>query len=133
METVAHPSMHVTAPKPIWRQGSENKIGEDGSRKLRNLNAKYREIDLYQIETVFPTISRLPQLKAVIDDLNWLCLGITQPEGSSYTAVVGKLSELQRDLERLKEAGYFVEEPEYYSKLVTALGEDRAREVILRG
>jgi len=117
----------------FWREAFEKRLGDEGLKALKELNSKYREMDLYQIHEIFPKI-KIGSLKGVLDDLNWICLEITKPEGPVYSAFKGKMEELERDLERLKEDGYFSgAEPEEWKKLVEVLGVEKTRKIFAKG
>jgi len=113
-----------------WRQKVEQVLGSEGLASLRELHAKYRQIDRHQIIKVFPQVGAIPPLVGVLDTLNWLSLEITKPEGPVYVATEGKLQELQHHLSRLKQTGYFIDqEPERFKFLRETLGAERAKEV----
>jgi len=113
-----------------WREKAEEALGTEGLEALSELHSRFREIDHYQIDEVFPKIGGVPPLVGVLDALNYLSLEVSKPDFPVYPALKGKLEELEVYLEKLKEAGYFPGvEPELYKRLKELMGEEKAKRV----
>jgi len=111
-----------------WRESFErNHFGPKSKETLAKLRNKYREVDRYQIQEAFPEIS-VSLLNAALDDLNWIGLELTKPEGPIYYALIEKLESLKKNIEALKDIGYFVDvEPERFRRYVEMFGEEKAK------